>query len=580
MAEEKQYQSLYRKYRPQGPQEVLGQEHVVRALTGAADADRLAHAYLFCGPRGTGKTSTARILAKMVNCETGGEHPTATPCGTCEQCVSIRDGWHMDVYELDAASHGGVEDARELRERAPTAPAFGREKVYIIDEAQRLSGAAFDALLKLLEEPPPKVRFVLATTEPHKMPATIVGRCQRFDFRRVGVDELSGHLISVAEQENTKLSRSAAELIARHSEGSVRDALSVLDQASLLGGGDITDDVLVALLGEPPIETQYALADALAVGDTRSVFEVVNSLVQEGQDLRHVTAESLTHFRNLLIIHASPGDASLIDSTPDEYARLTSQSAKFTATELSRIIGLLLDAQSDMRWTTSPRITLELALVRAGLPEADPAPEGLISRIERLERRIGLDAPRSEIADEAPPAPAAMAPVVEEVAPAPPGPAPAPTPAPKSAKAAPAPAPAEPAGVPLQPPVSVAGELDLDSFRRAWRDVIAHLRTSRQMILATNLEVATPVSFDGQVLELAFPPDRTFGVSKVEAKEEELREVLDQMFGAKPRVRCVIRDAVGEMFLEEQDEEPPTEADALKILASELGAEVTAEEQG
>src|SRR5437867_9093208 len=182
VAEETQYQSLYRKYRPQAPDQVLGQEHVVRALVGAVAEGRLAHAFLFCGPRGTGKTSTARILARMVNCEQG---PTAEPCGKCDQCLAIRDGIHLDVVEIDAASHGGVDDARELRERAPTAPAMGREKVYILDEAQRLSREAFDALLKIFEEPPSGVRFVLATTEPHKTPATIVSRCQRSDCRRI-----------------------------------------------------------------------------------------------------------------------------------------------------------------------------------------------------------------------------------------------------------------------------------------------------------------------------------------------------------------------------------------------------------
>src|SRR5437667_5820498 len=271
-----EYQSLYRKYRPQSPEEVLGQEHVVRALVGAVKEGRLAHAFLFCGPRGTGKTSTARILAKMVNCEQG---PTAEPCGVCEQCVRIRDGSHLDVVEIDAASHGGVDDARELRERAPTAPAQGREKVYIIDEAQRLSREAFDALLKVFEEPPPGVRFVLCTTEPHKMPATIVGRCQRFDFRRATGDVLAGHLIRVATEEGVKLDDAAAEVIARQAEGSFRDALSLLDQASVLGGGEVGEEVLAALLGAPRSEVRYALADAVAVGDTSVVFGIVHGLV-------------------------------------------------------------------------------------------------------------------------------------------------------------------------------------------------------------------------------------------------------------------------------------------------------------
>src|SRR5206468_330441 len=290
VAEEKQHQALYRRYRPQAPDEVVGQDHVVRALTGAIREDRLAHAFLFCGPRGTGKTSTARILAKMVNCEHG---PTAEPCGVCQQCTLIRDGQHLDVVEIDAASHGGVDDARELRERAPTAPAMGREKVYILDEAQRLSREAFDALLKLFEEPPPAVRFVLATTEPHKMPATIVGRCQRFDFRRIPTEVMADLLERVAKQEGFTLERSAAELLARQSEGSARDAESLLDQCAVLGGGEITAATVGVLIGAPRSDVQFELADAVAVRDARGVFEIVDRLVQEGNDLRHLTGQVL-----------------------------------------------------------------------------------------------------------------------------------------------------------------------------------------------------------------------------------------------------------------------------------------------
>ncbi|HEY3264774.1 MAG TPA: DNA polymerase III subunit gamma/tau, partial [Actinomycetota bacterium] len=325
VAEDKPYQSLYRKYRPQGPTDVLGQEHVVRALMGAVRERRLAHAFLFTGPRGTGKTSTARILAKMVNCERG---PTPEPCGVCEQCVAVRDGTHLDVVEIDAASHGGVDDARELREKASTAPVQGREKVYIIDEAQRLSREAFDALLKVFEEPPPGVRFVLATTEPHKMPATIIGRCQRFDFRRIPADTIADLLEQVAKGEGLELSREAAVAIARATEGSARDAESLLDQASVLGGGRVDEEVVASLVGSGRSDLQLALADAISVGDAKTMFELVDRTVQEGHDIRVVTSGALTHFRNLLLARTAPDQGELLDVTEDEIDRIRAQAAK------------------------------------------------------------------------------------------------------------------------------------------------------------------------------------------------------------------------------------------------------------
>src|SRR6476661_1862410 len=279
VAEDTQHQALYRRYRPQTPSDLLGQEHVVRALTGAVREGRLHHAFLFCGPRGTGKTSTARILAQMINCEHG---PTPEPCGECTQCVAIRDGAHVDVVEIDAASHGGVDDARDLREKAPTAPMVGREKVYIIDEAQRLSREAFDALLKLFEEPPAGVRFVLATTEPHKMPATIVGRCQRFDFRRLTIEGLAQMVRTIAAAEGVSVDPAAARAGAPLAEGSARDALSLLDQATVLGGETVDEATVRALLGPPRGEVQFEIADVVAVGDVRGVFEVVDRLVLDG----------------------------------------------------------------------------------------------------------------------------------------------------------------------------------------------------------------------------------------------------------------------------------------------------------
>jgi len=596
MAEDRQHQALYRRYRPQTPGEVLGQDHVVRALTGAIRDGRLHHAFLFCGPRGTGKTSTARILAKMVNCATG---PTAEPCGGCDQCVAIRDGTHLDVVEIDAASHGGVEDARELREKAPTAPVQGREKVYIIDEAQRLSREAFDALLKVFEEPPPGVRFVLATTEPHKMPATIVGRCQRFDFRRHTMEGLSELLQKVAASEGVTLDDSAAHAIARHAEGSARDALSLLDQAGVLGGLKVDDAAIQALLGAPRGEVQVELADAVAVGDARSAFEIVNRLVQDGQDIRNVTNETLAHFRDLLLVKTAPGQEDLLDIPADAYEGLRIQAEKFSASELARIIELLLAAQSDMRWTTSPRLSLELALVRATIPETDPSSGGTLARLERLERLANVDpatiVPSADAVGAAPvgdPTPAHVpsetpsaslepptgvevpseaAPAATEAAPA--AAAPAATVQSEAAPVAVEAAPVE-SGTPH---AASADSVDVTMLRRSWPSLLDHLSQVGQPVLRALLESATPATFDGETLELAFPPSFRNNLRQVATRADKLQAALGDLFGIRPRIESVTREATAgatepatTAYVEEAEE--PSEEEALKRLKDVLGA--------
>ncbi|HZP89853.1 MAG TPA: DNA polymerase III subunit gamma/tau [Actinomycetota bacterium] len=597
MAEERQYQSLYRKYRPQGPQEVLGQEHVVRALMGAVREGRLAHAFLFCGPRGTGKTSTARILAKMVNCERG---PTPEPCGTCEQCVSIREGTHLDVVEIDAASHGGVDDARDLREKAPTAPVQGREKVYIIDEAQRLSREAFDALLKVFEEPPPGVRFVLATTEPHKMPATIIGRCQRFDFHRGSTDVVSAHLLRVAKEEGIGLTEPAAEAMARQAGGSFRDALSLLDQAAVLGAGEVDERVVESLIGAGRSDVQYALADAISLGDARSVFEIVDRVVREGNDVRHVTSETLAHFRDLLLARAAPEQGDLLDVTDDQVERLRSQAAKFSTAELTRVISLLLAAQTDMRWTTSPRLTLELALVRATLPETDAQPQALLSRIERLERLAGIDLTRTAAGGVAPAEATSLrpaepsrsaarnAPRTERAGAKRPseltlGGRPSRRAKPEgteaSGEAGPEPPPAPQPTEESAEPVLGAGTaaVDVAMIRRSWPALIQHLRSMGKAVLPSFLELATPAAFDGRTLELVFPPDSKLGVGKVGEREHELRAALQELFGISPAISCSVREAVTGLPETVEEDPPLSEEEALARLTAELGAQPAGE---
>ncbi len=615
MAEDKQHQALYRRYRPQTPAEVLGQDHVIRALTGAIRENRLHHAFLFCGPRGTGKTSTARILAKMVNCEQG---PTAEPCGVCTQCVAIREGQHLDVVEIDAASHGGVEDARELRERAPTAPAMGREKVYIIDEAQRLSREAFDALLKVFEEPPAGVRFVLATTEPHKMPATIVGRCQRFDFRRLTMETLAAQLQAITTSEGGTITASAALAIARQAEGSSRDALSLLDQASVMGGETIDDAVVQSLLGAPRGEVQHELADAVAVGDARTAFEIVNRLVQDGQDLRNVTAEALAHFRNLLLVKTAPGQDDLLDIPADGYEQLRVQAEKFTPGEIARVISLLLAAQNDMRWTTSPRLSLELALVRATIPETDPNPAGVVARLERLERLANLDVASGVTAagppDEAPLAVLAPSELRSSESPLTGDPAvdvadaavevvsakgggsrrgdseQRSREAASSASGASSEPPTVAASVSDEPGVQTqvhaadAGSVDVAMLRRGWKPLMEHLQTTRQPVLKALLESGTVATYDGDTLELAFPPASSFIVEKVAAKTAELQQALADLFGIRPAIVCVVREARDKVSAEEptlleivDDEDPPSDEEALRRVQEMFGAQVTAD---
>jgi DNA polymerase III subunit gamma/tau len=601
VAEDKRHQALYRRYRPQTPGEVLGQDHVVRALTGAIREGRLHHAFLFCGPRGTGKTSTARILAKMVNCVNG---PTAEPCGGCDQCVAIREGTHLDVVEIDAASHGGVEDARELREKAPTAPVQGREKVYIIDEAQRLSREAFDALLKVFEEPPAGVRFVLATTEPHKMPATIVGRCQRFDFRRHTTEGLAELLQKVAAEEGIALADTAAHAIARHAEGSARDALSLLDQAGVLGGEQVDDDAVEALLGAPRSQVQVELADAVAVGDARSAFEIVNRLVQDGQDLRNVTNETLAHFRDLLLVKTAPGQEDLLDVAADAYEPLRMQADKFTASELTRVLELLLAAQNDMRWTTSPRLSLELALVRATIPETDAPAAGTLARLERLERLANLDpgsvVPSADVVrpeaagaghaaateparvgDAAGPSGEASATRPGEAATAR-----AAEPSPRAASAAPTPpAAAADASTPAassMPKVDVphaasAASVDVAMLRRGWPSLLEHLSAAGQPVLRALLQSATPADFDGETLELVFPPSFRNNLKQVAARIDKLQDALADLFGIRPKVDTVTREAhipadepaVADLV---EEAEEPSEEEALRRLKDVLGA--------
>jgi DNA polymerase-3 subunit gamma/tau len=359
-------QALYRRYRSQTFDELIGQEHVVRTLRNAIAEGRVAHAYLFTGPRGVGKTTVARLLAKAVNCTA----PLAErPCGVCESCRAIAEGRAVDVIEMDAASHTSVEDAREIIERVQFRPAVARTKVYIIDEVHMLSTAAFNALLKTLEEPPPHALFILATTEVHKVPATILSRCQRFVFNRHTVASIAAHLRSIAAQEGVTLEAGVAEAIARASTGSMRDALSVLDQLMAYGGGTVSLEQVRNLLGAGEMQEVTALADALIAGDLPGALQVIANVAAAGADLRQFTRDLVERLRALMLLRAG-ADRSLLDVAEEEAAQIERQARSADLGALMRWVKLFSELDYQLRVSSYGQLPLELAVIEAVIAPA------------------------------------------------------------------------------------------------------------------------------------------------------------------------------------------------------------------
>ncbi len=363
------YQSLYRRYRPGSFADVVGQGPVIRTLTNAITEDRLHHAYLFTGPRGTGKTSIARILAKAVNCTEG---PTPAPCGVCESCTTITSGTSLDVIELDMASHGGVDDARDLRERAQFAPTTGRRKVYILDEVHMASTAAFNALLKLIEEPPGHVMFAMATTDPQKVLPTILSRVQRLDLRRVDAEDVAAHVVRIVTAEGSTIEEVAVDAVVRAGDGSVRDTLSILEQVLAFAGGGVTAEHVAQVLGTTPSATITDVVDRLVTGDLAGLLATVARLVDEGHDLRRFTLDLVSRLRDLLVLQAAPEHPELVDATREQRDRLVEQAGRLPREQVLSALETLSGTVVEQRLGT-PRLPLELALARLTLPRSTVA---------------------------------------------------------------------------------------------------------------------------------------------------------------------------------------------------------------
>ena len=510
--------SLYRRHRPQSFDAVVGQEHVVRTLRNAVERDRVHHAYLFVGSRGTGKTSMAKILARSLNCVNG---PTVTPCGECESCRQIAAGMSLDVIEMDAASNRSVDDIRDLRERVGYVAAAGRWKVYILDEAHMLTREAWNAFLKTLEEPPPNTVFVLATTEPHKVMPTIVDRCQRFDFQRPTLEQLAEVVRRVADTEDIEIADGAVAAIARSATGSFRDALGTLDQLVAYGGKRIETDDVLAVLGVAEAELILAAADAIAEADGRAALETSERLSRGGGDVTQFARDLLAHLRQLLVIRTADDVVDSFTVTAADPERLRAQADSLSDLTLARAIDVIAAALTAIREGDEPRMTVELALLRAARPQLDPSKEALMQRLERIEAMIQGGAkpaePESPVADtpseeaagsdsgEAAEEPEAEGPGAEGEAEAPAGGSP-------------------------------AEAVDLERIRDLWPAVVDQVRDSGSELLSTLLEAARPVAVDAEdaVLKVGFPAAAAFNKRKAEATE------------ARDRVAGAVRSIVGE----------------------------------
>jgi DNA polymerase-3 subunit gamma/tau len=518
--------ALYRTHRPQDfAQFEPAQAHVVRTLRNAIEMDRVAHAYLFAGPRGTGKTSMAKILAKSLNCERG---PTVSPCLVCEACRSIHDATSIDVIELDAASNRGIDDIREIVDKVAQRPAAGRRKVYIVDEAHMLTKEASNAVLKTLEEPPEHVVFVLCTTEMQSMLPTIRSRCQRFVFQRPGLPEIGAVLHRIAETESIDIDPAAIGLVARAAGGSFRDAVSTLDQLSTACNGRIGVADVRELLGTTDSEVLFETLDMVADADAGGCLRVIAAQVDGGADLATLVTDLLGHLRALFLCQQLGDPPEEVAATDDERARLLAQADRLQPATVHRFVDLLRDANDQVREGADPRLPLELAMVRICRPAGELELQALEQRIARLEAGV-TSAP--------PPRPAPAA-------------APA-TPAPAAATESPTPSPPPP------PPVAVAApRTNLELVPEQWRDTILPELSRRSKPLAALMQHATEVKVNADQVEISFPQSKSFARAGTDtpANRKVLAQVLAMAAGGTVDVRLTVSD--------DPEPEPEHEAEA------------------
>ena len=559
--------ALYRKYRPSIFRDVIGQEHITVPLSNALESGRIHHAYLFSGPRGCGKTSSARIMARSLNCVKG---PTPEPCGECQSCKDLvaNGPGSIDVIELDAATHGLVDDARDLRDKAFFAPVSSKYKIYIIDEAHQLGPGAANALLKVVEEPPPHVLFIFATTEPDKLIATIRSRTHHYPFRLVPPGVLQDHLQKVCDAEKVKVEKGVLPLVVRASGGSVRDALSVLGQL-LAGAGKegVTYEIAVQLLGFTDGALLDDAVDAIAARDLGALLKTIDRLIESGHDPRRFAQDLLERLRDLVIADAvEEGLKMILRNYPDDQLeRMRAQAARIGGANLSRAAAIVAEGLNQMRGATAPRLILELIVSRIVITGGDGTDQGIVARIERLERQANMEP--MPVKSAAKPAPAT----------------PAPTSAPKSEKKV------EPKQevkeIKKESPAPSGGNLDVTALRRMWPDVIESVKKKRRLTWSLLSASAQILSVDEKHI--------TIGIINAGARDSFIRSesepILSDAFvevtGMRRKIEVIVDPSVDPYspanLAKRTDEDPsdPNQLAGTELIMKELGAQVISESE-
>lgn len=528
-----EYKALYRKHRPDSFDGIVGQDMVIRTLKNQIKNGQIAHAYLFCGPRGTGKTSTAKVFSKAINCENIKEDG---PCGVCDVCESMASGSNMDIIEIDAASNNSVDDVRDLREKVKFPPTKGSYKVYIIDEVHMLSQGAFNALLKTLEEPPKHVVFILATTEPHKLPATILSRCQRFDFKRIGQGTIVEWIRSIAQKEGLDIEESALYSIARQAEGGARDALSLLDQSMGLYGKKISNEGILSILGTASQDFLFTTVDDLIAGRVQGLLEAINKLVDNGKDLSVFVKGLNGHLRDMLVAKLCDKPSDLIDRESSELDRLINQAQGASETRLVRAVEILSELLAVMKNSSQPRILLELALIKICRPSQEDSYDALIDRIELLEKQVKDNSQRlprqmteAVAVYEKEPSPNASIDIVERV------------PAKEDYESDPVPESSlEPDSIPM--PKDEGAKAKVKDPMANWPQILELVRKDRIAIYGL-LADAKPRLKENRLI-LYFPPMQGFYAAAIDKEDNKayLEGLIKQLTGTDLRLKCLIED--------------------------------------